>query len=68
MIRKSDGAIEISVAPRARAGNWLPTGGAERYMLVMRFYDFADRGRVANRTGDADAVREGALVHVRQPT
>lgn len=39
IIRKSDGAIDISVAPRARAGNWLPTGGAERYMLVMRFYD-----------------------------
>lgn len=39
VIRKSDGAIDISVAPRARAGNWLPTGGAERYMLVMRFYD-----------------------------
>jgi hypothetical protein len=49
VIRKSDGAIEISVAPRARAGNWLPTGGAERYMLVMRFYD-SPIG-VASRTG-----------------
>lgn len=49
VIRKSDGAIEISVAPRARAGNWLPTGGTERYMLVMRFYD-SPIG-VASRTG-----------------
>jgi hypothetical protein len=49
VIRKSDGAIDISVAPRARAGNWLPTGGTERYMLVMRFYD-SPIG-VASRTG-----------------
>jgi hypothetical protein len=48
-VRKSDGAIDISVAPRARAGNWLPTGGVERYMLVMRFYD-SPIG-VASRTG-----------------
>jgi hypothetical protein len=48
-VRKSDGAIDISVAPRARAGNWLPTGGVGRYMLVMRFYD-SPIG-VASRTG-----------------
>src|SRR5690606_28622626 len=39
VVRKSDGSIEISIAPRARAGNWLPSGGVDRYMLVMRFYD-----------------------------
>lgn len=49
VVRASDGAIDISVAPRARAGNWLPTGGVERYMLVMRFYD-SPIG-VASRTG-----------------
>jgi hypothetical protein len=49
IVRKSDGAIEIAVAPRARAGNWLPSGGAERYILVMRFYD-SPIG-VASRTG-----------------
>jgi hypothetical protein len=27
------------VSPRARAGNWLPTGGVERYLLVLRLYD-----------------------------
>jgi hypothetical protein len=27
------------VGPRARAGNWLPTGGAERYLMVLRLYD-----------------------------
>lgn len=39
IIRKIDGSFEISAAPRTRAGNWLPTGGAERYVLVLRLYD-----------------------------
>jgi hypothetical protein len=29
------------VAPRANPGNWLPTGGIERYQLVLRLYDTA---------------------------
>ena len=37
--RQADGSFAIAVAPRARPGNWLPTGGAERYVLVMRLYD-----------------------------
>lgn len=49
IIRTSDGLIDVSVAPRARSGNWLPTGGVERYILVMRFYD-SPIG-VASRTG-----------------
>jgi hypothetical protein len=39
LIRKSDGTFAIAVAPRARPGNWLPTGGAERYLLALRLYD-----------------------------
>ena len=39
IVRQSDGAFEIAVAPRARAGNWLPTGGVETYVLVLRLYD-----------------------------
>jgi hypothetical protein len=39
LIRNTDGNFQISVAPRARAGNWLPTGGIERYVLVLRLYD-----------------------------
>ena len=27
------------VAPRARPGNWLPTGGVEKYQLLLRLYD-----------------------------
>ena len=37
--RRADGSFEIVVAPRARAGNWLPTAGIDRYLLVLRLYD-----------------------------
>jgi hypothetical protein len=37
--RQADGSFEIVVAPRARPGNWLPTGGTERYVLALRLYD-----------------------------
>jgi hypothetical protein len=37
--RRQDGSFSIDVAPRARAGNWLPTGGVGAYELVLRFYD-----------------------------
>src|ERR1700753_1264604 len=33
------GAFEMHVASRSRAGNWLPTGGIDRYTLVLRLYD-----------------------------
>lgn len=39
ILRKSDGSFDIMVGPRVRPGNWLPTGGAERYQLVLRLYD-----------------------------
>jgi hypothetical protein len=41
IVRNADGSFEIEVSPRASAGNWLPTGGVERYALVLRFYDTA---------------------------
>ena len=41
IVRRADGSFEIVVAPRAQGGNWLPTGGIERYALVLRFYDTA---------------------------
>lgn len=33
------GGMEIVAAERARPGNWLPTGGAARYVLALRLYD-----------------------------
>jgi hypothetical protein len=61
IVRRADGTFEIVIAPRARAGNWLPTGGVERYMLVLRLYDTPVG--VATRTGrDAPmpAIARGA--------
>jgi hypothetical protein len=39
IVRRSDGSFELLVAPRARAGNWLPTNGVDRYVLMLRLYD-----------------------------
>ena len=39
IVRAADGSFEIHVASRSRAGNWLPTGGIERYQLMLRLYD-----------------------------
>ena len=39
IIRNADGSFEVTVGPRARPGNWLPTGGVEKYLLVLRLYD-----------------------------
>nr|WP_249167552.1 DUF1214 domain-containing protein [Bradyrhizobium elkanii] len=39
IMRASDGTFEIHIASRSRAGNWLPTGGIERYALMLRLYD-----------------------------
>jgi hypothetical protein len=39
VLRTTDGTFTVTLAPLARAGNWLPTGGIERYLLVFRLYD-----------------------------
>ena len=39
IMRKADGSFDITVGPRVRPGNWLPTGGVDRYVLVLRLYD-----------------------------
>ena len=39
IVRRADGSVQITIAPRAEPGNWLPTGGIEHYVLALRFYD-----------------------------
>ncbi|UTD29893.1 DUF1214 domain-containing protein [Bradyrhizobium sp. WD16] len=39
IVRGSDGSFEVRIASRARTGNWLPTGGLDRYQLVLRLFD-----------------------------
>jgi hypothetical protein len=41
IVRHADGNFDIVVSPRANPGNWLPTGGIERYLLLLRLYDTA---------------------------
>jgi len=41
IVRRADGSFEIVVSARATPGNWLPTAGVDRYMLVLRLYDTA---------------------------
>ena len=54
IVRDAEGRFTISVAPRARPGNWLPTGGIERYVLVWRLYDTPVG--VASRTSKQDPM------------
>jgi hypothetical protein len=39
IVRDANGAFAINVGPRARPGNWLPSGGIEQFVLVWRLYD-----------------------------
>ena len=39
IVRDAGGRFAISVGPRARPGNWLPSGGIEQFVLVWRLYD-----------------------------
>jgi hypothetical protein len=39
IVRNNSGNFAITVAPLARPGNWLPTGGVDKFVLVLRLYD-----------------------------
>ena len=39
VVRDASGRFAINVGPRARPGNWLPSGGVEKFVLVWRLYD-----------------------------
>jgi hypothetical protein len=39
IVRDAEGRFVITVAPQARPGNWLPTGGIEKFILLWRLYD-----------------------------
>lgn len=39
IVRNADGSFVVRLASRARSGNWMPTGGIERYQLILRLYD-----------------------------
>jgi hypothetical protein len=39
ILRESGGRFAITIGPRARPGNWLPSGGIEQFVVVWRLYD-----------------------------
>jgi hypothetical protein len=39
IVWNADGTFAITLAPRARGGNWLPTGGLSSIVAVLRLYD-----------------------------
>lgn len=39
VVYRDDGQIDIVLSPRARAGNWLPTGARARVQVALRLYD-----------------------------
>ena len=39
IVRNSDGSFDVMIAPRIRAGNWLPTSGVDSYLLMLRLYN-----------------------------
>ena len=39
VVWSADRAVEIVLAPRARGGNWLPTGARPRLKVALRLYD-----------------------------
>ena len=39
VLRRMDAPVVITVSAEARSGNWLPTGHAGAYVLMLRLYD-----------------------------
>ncbi len=58
VLRNSDGQFEIAISRHARAGNWLPSGEASRYVLVLRLYD----SELSAPTGTIDARKMPVFV------
>lgn len=56
-----DSTLDVALGPRARAGNWLPTGARDRIRLTFRLYDTSVG--LANRTSDAPEMPAIATEH-----
>ncbi|MCI0465814.1 MAG: DUF1214 domain-containing protein [Beijerinckiaceae bacterium] len=39
ILRSSNGQFEIAISRNARPGNWLPSGSASKFVLILRLYD-----------------------------
>lgn len=59
----ADGEVDIILSPRARPGNWVPTGARSRLQLVFRLYD----APFAFSSGARDAKVMPRIVQERCP-
>lgn len=50
VLRNNDGSFNIQLAPTARSGNWIPSGGRDALTLTLRLYDTAmiSNGNIAD--------------------
>ena len=56
---RPDASMEIVLAPRARGGNWIPTGGRDRLVTVLRLYDApVGFGSRSGDNADLPAIRQ----------
>ncbi|QRG04512.1 DUF1214 domain-containing protein [Xanthobacter dioxanivorans] len=62
-VYRDDGAIDIRLSPRARPGNWLPTGARPRLKVALRLYDapFSFTSGAADAGGLPRISREACL-------
>ena len=59
VVWRPDAAIEIALAPRARGGNWIPTGGRDRLVAILRLYDAPiGFGSRSGDNADLPAIRQ----------
>ena len=58
-----DGTLDVLLGPRARPGNWLPSGARERIVLTLRLYDTP----VGLASSTSDAPEMPRLVTERCP-
>jgi hypothetical protein len=58
VLRNSSGQFLITIARHARPGNWLPSGDAARFVLVLRLYD----SELSTASGTIDAGKMPVLV------
>ena len=43
LLRNADGGFRIALSATPKAGNWVPTGGAPQFRIVVRLYDTTAR-------------------------
>jgi hypothetical protein len=59
VVWRQDSTMEIVMAPRARGGNWIPTGARDRLVAILRLYDApVGFGSRSGDNADLPAIRQ----------